>query len=91
MKLRIREKLVGAAYDELMLTDSWRLALIGHSRRRKLSEAFIDTMEAGGDKEMFREKCKDYGLSLMLIVLVLSVAWDVFWYWWTHRKKEVAE
>jgi hypothetical protein len=93
MKLRIREKVCQAAYNEMMLSKagSWRFALVGDRQRRRFAAAFVDTMEAGGDREMFREKCRGYGVPLVVIVLLLSIAWDVLWYWWTHRKKEVAE
>ena len=92
MKLRIREKLCRAAYDELMLSEvgGWRLALIGHERRRKLCEAFVDT-RPDGTKEDFRAKAQEYGVPLIVIVLVLSIAWDIFWHWWTNRKQEITE
>lgn len=96
MKLRIREKLVGAAYDELMLSKegAWRLAFIGHSNRRKLALAFVDVQQENDNratKEQFRQKCQEYGVPLIVIVLVLSIVWDVLWYFWTHRKPELAE
>jgi hypothetical protein len=90
MRLRIQKKLCQAAYDEMMLSGSWRLALAGDKQRRRLAAAFIDT-RPDGTKEDFRAKAIEYGVPLVFIVLLLSIAWDVLWWWWTNRKEEIAE
>jgi hypothetical protein len=94
MRLRIQKKLCQAAYDEMMLSGSWRLALAGDKQRRRLAAAFVDVQvenKSQATKEQFRDKCREYGVPLIVIVLVLSIAWDILWYFWTHRKPEVAE
>jgi hypothetical protein len=88
MKERIQEKLVKAAYDEVMMAHSWRIAFMGHGYRRLMAAAGVETLQAGGDKRMFRQKCLGYGVPLVVIVLLLSVFWDVIRIWWerTHPK-----
>jgi hypothetical protein len=87
-----REALVQGAYDSLMLSDSWRLAFLGHERKRRICMAFVDAAsdcENEGEaavRRRFRENLKDYGVSIVLIVFLFSVCWDILWYWFTHRK-----
>jgi hypothetical protein len=85
MKARIQGKLVGAAYDEVMLAQSWRIAFMGHRYRLLMAEAAVETLQEGGDKRMFRRKCMGYGVPLVVIVLLLSIFWDVIFAWWQRR------
>ncbi len=84
MNLAIRKKLVDEGARRLERR-SMRMSVAGLRNRERFAVAFIDTMEAEGDEEMFRAKCVEFGISPMLIILLLSIAWDVLFYWWTHR------
>ncbi len=64
---------------------SIRMTVAGVRSRELFAAAFVETMEAEGDAEMFRAKCADFGISPMLIILLLGIAWDILFYWWTHR------
>jgi hypothetical protein len=49
-------------------------------------EAFVDLTE--GDEltyDAYRMKAQIYGIPLVVIVLLLGIAWDLLFYWWTHR------
>jgi hypothetical protein len=85
MRARIQEKLVKSAYDELMMAKSWRIAFAGHYYRNLMASAAVETLQAGGDRAMFREKCKGYGVPLVVIVLLLGIIWDVIFEWWKRR------
>jgi hypothetical protein len=81
-----RKELIASGADNLDL-HSLRMKAAGLRNREKFAAAFVDTMSAeGGDLEVFRMRCKGYGISPMLIFLLLGIAWDVLYYWWTHRE-----
>lgn len=84
MNLAIRKKLVDDGARRLEL-GSVRMGMAGLRNRELLTAAFVDTMEAKGDKEMFRAKCADVGVSPMVIMFLLSLAWDLLLLWWTHK------
>jgi hypothetical protein len=83
----IRKKLVDDGAWKLE-RGSIRMAVAGVRNREKFAVAFVDTMVAEGDIEDFRARCVEFGISPMLIMLLLSVAWDILFYWWTHREAE---
>lgn len=87
MNLSLRKKLVDDGARQLD-RKSMRMGVAGVRNREKFAVAFVDTMEAKGGREMFREKCVEFGISPMLIMLLISVAWDVLFWWWTHREAE---
>ena len=62
------------------------MRLAGEDDRKRFSEAFIATIQTEQvNKSRFRIECKQVGISPMLIILLLSIAWDILFYWWTHR------
>jgi hypothetical protein len=85
MKARIQEKLVGAAHYELMQAKSLRIELVGDNYRHLMSQAAVETLQEGGDRAMFRQKCRGYGVPLIVIVLVLNIIWDVLRIFWERR------
>lgn len=72
---------------------SWRLWLAGNKNRIKLSEAFHDAtlnLPAGrepGEPERYimRAHAQKSGMSIVLIVFLLSVAWQILWELWKRR------
>jgi hypothetical protein len=85
MKARIQGKLVDAAHYELMQAKSLRIDCAGDTYRQRMSQAAVETLQEGGDKRMFRRKCFGYGVPLVVIVLLLSIVWDVLFAWWERR------
>ena len=84
IRLHDRSSLVDQA-SEYAARKSICLDAIGGSRRRRFAEAFVLTMEYDGDYRDFRNECRNVGISIGLLLLFASIAWQVFWYWWTHR------
>lgn len=71
---------------------SVRLWLAGAYRRRVLVEAWLDWRDAAGlkhevqgNQDSFELYCRGIGIS-PLVILLIGIAWDLLWYWWTHRK-----
>ena len=54
--------------------------------------AFLDAAEVWVSEEQikkaFRQHVKRSKMSPALIFLLIGVAWDVLWYWWTHRNQD---
>ena len=89
MNLAIRKKLVDEGAAELE-RKSVRMGVVGIRNRELFAAAFVDTMDEGGDIVVYRDKCRDYGISPMLIIFLLSVAWDVLFYLWKRRHPDDA-
>lgn len=83
-RARERRRHAEQAEQELLIK-SWRMDFAGKRARRKFAEAFMLTMETGGDKKDFKTNCIGEGISPTLIFLLLGMVWDVLYYWWTHR------
>jgi hypothetical protein len=74
------------------LKGSRRLRMTSDDTRKRFAEAFIATIQTEQvNKSRFRIECKQAGISPMLIILLLSIAWDILWYWWTNRDAIVWE
>lgn len=68
------------------LKSSRRLRLTSDDTRKRFAEAFIATIQTEQvNKTRFKYECRMAGVSPMLIVLLLSITWDILFYWWTHR------
>lgn len=87
MNIAVRKKLIDNAADNLDL-HSMRMKMVGVRVREKFAAAFVDAMAQSGGQSEFRRLCKGYGISPMLIFLLLGIAWDVLYYWWTHREAD---
>lgn len=85
MNIAVRKKLIDSGADDLAI-HSLRMKAIGVRNRERFAAAFVDAMEAKGDRELFRRKCADYGISPMLIFLLLGIAWDLLVIFWTNRE-----
>lgn len=85
MKARIQAKLVDSAHYELVLAKSLRIDFAGDTYRQLMSQAAVETLQEGGDKAMFRQKCRGYGVPLIVIVLILNIVWSVLFEWWKRR------
>jgi hypothetical protein len=71
------------------LKSSRRLRMASEATRKRFAEAFIATIQTEQvNKSRFRIECRQVGISPMLIILLLSIAWDVLWYWWTNRENQ---
>lgn len=71
------------------LDSSRLLKRCGEKNKSKMAAAFVDLTEEGNlTYEAFRLKAQSYGVPLVVIVLLLGIAWDILWYWWTHRGDE---
>ncbi len=82
-----------AQRGEVELDDrSWFMSKAGYPIRIKFSSSFADAVYPGineaAAKRLYRMHLKDYGVPWALILLLASIAWDVLWYWWTHRKDQ---
>jgi hypothetical protein len=69
-----------------VLDSSRLLRRCGQKNKTKMVEAFVDLTE--GDEltyDAYRMKAQIYGIPLVVIVLLLGIAWDLLFYWWTHR------
>ena len=52
----------------------------------RLTGKIIDLTEGGElTYDAYRVKAQTYGIPLVVIVLLLGIAWDLLFYWWTHR------
>lgn len=68
------------------LKKSRRLRMAGDDARRRFSDAFLATIQTEQvNQRRFKYECKLAGVSPMLIFLLLGIAWDILFYWWTHR------
>lgn len=89
MNVAVKKKLVDNGADCLG-RHSLRAGSVGIRNRERLAAAFVDTMESQGDRAMFRRKAGEYGVPLIVIVLLIGIAWDILFYWWTHREDRPA-
>jgi hypothetical protein len=68
---------------------SKRMRLAGRGAREKFAEAFVRAVESAESgkptRKQFKAECKNVGISPMLIMFLLNVAWQLLFYWWTHR------
>lgn len=62
-----------------------RLVFCGRRTQQKLADAFIATVESGGDRETFRTHAINAGISPMLLIFILGVAWDLLLLFWERR------
>lgn len=62
--------------------------------KTKLAAAFIDVVEAHDGKlteanyDEFRAKASEYGVPLVVIVLLIGIAWDLFMLWLKNRETQ---
>lgn len=72
-------------------SSSYRLRLAGLPVRMRLSRCFADAVYPGvSEDEAQREyyaNLRKYGVPWSLILLLAKIAWDLLWYWFTHRKE----
>lgn len=87
MNQAIRKKLIDNAADNLD-RHSMRMGMIGVRNREKFAAAFVDTMsQPGWSRDLFRIRCKGYGVNIMLIMLLAGIVWDILFYWWQNREE----
>ena len=66
---------------------SYRLRILTtRGRLRRANQAAIATIETGGDKAKAEEAFKVAFVG-PLAFLLIGIAWDIFWHWWTNRNK----
>jgi hypothetical protein len=75
-------KLAGEALEH---SGSIRLILAGRKRRQLMADCFVEVVEDGGDKELYRQKLQNVGMSPMLIMLLLEIAFKVLMYFWQNK------
>lgn len=85
MNIATKKKLVDNGAKSLGRR-SMRMKAVGVRNRERFAAAFVDTMEAKGGVAMFRRKSAEYGISIVLIGLLLNIAWTILWHWWTNRE-----
>jgi hypothetical protein len=51
----------------------------------KLGANHLDAKSGKPTRKQFKAECKNVGISPMLIMFLLNVAWQLLFYWWTHR------
>jgi hypothetical protein len=77
--------------DDVQRRGSWRLKAAGWRVRQKFADAFLNATEVWKSEDQarraFETHAKRSGMSPALIFLLLGIAWNVLWYWWTHRNE----
>ena len=86
LRVSIRSKLVEEGQD-VLARRSLRLRMAGANVRRDFVDAYIEWRAHGGHGGIsgYRAACKEYGISIALVMLLVEIAFRLLMYWWEHR------
>lgn len=68
----------------------WKIADRHEARIKQSCRAALDVLAGYPNTENAEKRAKQRfreSMPIGLWLLIGSILWDLFWYWWTHRKK----